>query len=689
VPYRIFSVFDGSTFVVSNGRGDLDAAPDRLHGFFSDDTRYLSRWLLTLDGEELDSLSIADMEYFALRFFLVPPPETVWENPSISVIRRRLVRGTWIEELAVMNHGDAAVDVQLDIEVDSDFADMFEVRDGDVRDREVRREAAEGRLVLSYRRGEFLRETRIAASAGCDLTENGFRSHISLDPGEGRWLSFDISPRAEPRQAGLPNRTRASSFETTRGELRDELDAWISDAPSLETDWDGLSHVYQQSLVDLAALRIFPEILPGASLPAAGLPWFMALFGRDSLITSYQALPMRPELARTTLLALAASQAGSFDDFRDAEPGKILHELRFGELTVTGERPHSPYYGTADATPLFLILLDELERWTGDSELALRLEPNARAALEWINLYGDLDGDGYVEYRRRNEETGLENQCWKDSNNSILFADGSKAAPPIASCEIQGYVYDAKRRCARLATDVWGDPALAERLEREAAELRRRFHEDFWIEDGGYYALALDGEKQKVDSLTSNIGHLLWSGIVDPEPAASIVEHLMGDRLFSGWGVRTMAVGDVGYNPIEYHNGTVWPHENSLIAHGLGRYGYRAQAAGVGMALVEAADHFAYRLPEVFTGYSRDLTDFPVQYPTASRPQAWATGAPLLFIRTLLGLEPAGEALVMDPWLPDRIERLALRRIPGRWGRADAVADKGWAERAALEEAPT
>jgi glycogen debranching enzyme len=389
----------------------------------------------------------------------------------------------------------------------------------------------------------------------------------------------------------------------------------------------------------------------------------MALFGRDSLITSYQALPMRPELARSTLIALAALQARDFDDFREAEPGKILHELRFGELTVTRERPHSPYYGTADATPLFLILLDELERWTGDAELVRRLEPNARAALEWMELHGDLDGDGYVEYRRRNEETGLENQCWKDSQNSILFADGSKAAPPIATCEIQGYVYDAKRRCARLARDIWGDLALAERLEREAAELRRRFHEDFWIEDGGYYALALDGEKRKVDSLSSNIGHLLWSGIVDAEPAAEVAARLMGDRLFSGWGVRTMAVGDVGYNPIEYHNGTVWPHDCSLIAHGLGRYGYRTEAARIAVALVEAGERFAYRLPEVFTGYSRSVTDFPVQYPTASRPQAWATGAPLLLIRTLLGLEPEGDALAMDPWLPDRIGRLGLRAV--------------------------
>ena len=659
--------------MVGDGRGDLDAAPDRLHGFFADDTRFVSRWRLTLDGRELDSLAIADVEYFAVQFFLVPPPHSVNETPTISVLRRRLIRDRWIEDVAVMNHGGSHVDLDLRLEVDSDFADMFEVRDGEVRRREIRREAADGELVLSYRRDGFARETRIS-SDGCEAGEGGLRSLVSLGPREERWLSFEVQPRGEPLRAKLPTRTRARSFERTRSDLRDELDAWMSDAPRLETDWDDLGHVYRRSLEDLAALRYFPEILPGASLPAAGLPWFMALFGRDSLITSYQALPMRPELARTTLIALAARQGERYDDFREEEPGKILHELRFGELTVTGERPHSPYFGTADATPLFLIVLDELERWTGDSELVRKLEPNARKALEWIDRYGDLDGDGYVEYQCRNRESGLENQCWKDSQNSILFADGSKAEPPIAVCEIQGYVYDAKRRCARLAREIWADDGLAKRLEREAQELKQRFHEDFWIEAGGYYALALDGGKRKVDSLTSNIGQLLWSGMVDPEPAESLVRHLTGERLFSGWGVRTMAVGDAGYNPIEYHNGTVWPHDSSLIAQGLARYGYRAEAARIGVALVDAGARFSYRLPEVFTGYPRDLTDFPVQYPTASRPQAWATGAPLLFIRTLLGMEPRGGALGSDPWLPPELDRLTLCGIPGRWGRADVIA---------------
>jgi glycogen debranching enzyme len=400
----------------------------------------------------------------------------------------------------------------------------------------------------------------------------------------------------------------------------------------------------------------------------------MTVFGRDSLITSYQALPFTSELAETTLRVLAVNQATAIDDFRDAEPGKILHEIRFGELTHFGERPHSPYFGTADATPLFLVLLDEYERWTGDADLMRDLEPAARAALGWIDDYGDSDGDGYVEYERRNTETGLENQCWKDSWDSIRFADGTIAVGPIATCEIQGYVYDAKVRTARLAREVWRDEKLADRLEREGAELRAHFNRDFWLAERDCYAEALDGEKRRVDSITSNIGHLLWSGIVDDDKADAVAAHLVGEALFSGWGIRTMAAGEGGYNPISYHNGTVWPHDNSLIAHGLARYGYREEAARIALAILEAATYFRYRLPEVFAGYRRERTSFPVEYPTASSPQAWATGTPLLLLRVLVGLEPDGDELRVEPQLPEGIARVVLRDIPGRWGRQDATA---------------
>jgi glycogen debranching enzyme len=400
----------------------------------------------------------------------------------------------------------------------------------------------------------------------------------------------------------------------------------------------------------------------------------MTMFGRDSIFTSLQALPFTPELAATTLRALGNWQGTRVDDFRDEDPGRILHELRYGELPAFEERPHSPYFGNADATPLFVVLLDEYERWSGDTRLVADLEFEARAALNWIDEYADLMGNGYISYKRRNEETGLENQCWKDSWDSISYSDGRLPGFPRATCELQGYAYDAKVRAARLARLVWKDGEFANRLEKEAADLKRRFNRDFWVEDGEYFALALDQDGNQVDSLTSNIGHLLWSGIVDKAKAKSVARHLLGPRLFSGWGVRTLAEGEGRYNPIGYHVGTVWPFDTSIIAWGLRRYGFKDDAATLAAGLLDAADFFDGRLPEAFGGYERSVTRYPVQYPTACSPQAWSTGAPLLFVRTMLGLEPIGEHLVVDPALPAGIGALAVLDIPGRWGRVDAFA---------------
>jgi glycogen debranching enzyme len=455
----------------------------------------------------------------------------------------------------------------------------------------------------------------------------------------------------------------------------------LAEAPALASDWDALRHAYLQGLTDLAALRFRPTRDLTWSLPAAGMPWFMALFGRDSILASYQALPFSHHFAVATLRALAEFQATAGDDFRDAQPGKILHELRRGELAATGDAPQSPYYGAHDTTALWLILLDEYERWTGDTQLVRHLEPNARAALDWIETSGDPDGDGYLEYQTRSSK-GLGNQCWKDSGNSMLFADGRQAETPIATCEIQGYAYDARRRLARLAREIWGDEALAQRLERDAAALRERFNRDFWNEERGHYVLALDGQKRQVDSLTSNTGQLLWSGIVDEARAPQVVARLMGPGLFSGWGVRTMSTGDAGYNPIEYHNGTVWPHDTSLIAEGMRRYGFRDEAARLGRVLIAAASFFGHRLPEVFAGFDRERTLIPIEYPTACSPQAWAAGAPLLVVRTVLGLDAAGGELRTAPHLPEDVQmlRLAGVRVHGHVYDVSATAAPAGAE---------
>ena len=639
---RTLSVLDGSTFVVGDRLGDLRADDGREHGFFSEDTRFLSRWVLLVGTRPLELLSLDQEAHFAARFFLTPRvgPD---EQAPFSVMRRRLVDHVWVEEITVTNHLHETSRVLVALEIDTDFADLFEVKDGAVSERSVARTQDDRTLTFNYACAQFRRSVEISSSQPAAVSATGLRFEVALAPGEQWSTTLTITPHATQPGATFPLRERRTSL----GELHDiktaELDAWLAAAPVLAAQDPALLRTYRASLSDLAALRLHPDLTEGATLPAAGLPWFMALFGRDSLITSFQALPYLPGLAATTLRVLAARQATVRDDFQEQEPGKILHELRFGELTALGERPYSPYFGSADATPLFLVLLDEYHRWSGDDALVRALEPNARAALDWIAGSGDCDGDGYVEYERRNPLSGLINQCWKDSWNSIQHADGRLARGPIATCEIQGYVYDAQRRAARLAREVWGDDALAGRLEGRAEALRESFSRDFWMPERGCHALALDGDKRQVDGLTSNIGHLLWSGLLDDDEAAATAERLLDDSLYSGWGVRTLGASEAGYNPLGYHTGTVWPHDNSLIAAGLARYGHHEAARTIATAILSAAPYFEHRLPEVFAGFPRSVTSIPVAFPTASRPQAWSAAAPLLLLTTLLRLEPGDD----------------------------------------------
>ncbi len=662
-------ILDGNTFVVSDPRGDIEASPTDPTGLFSFDTRFLSRWVLTVNGERLNPLSVDDLQYFETRFFLVPGTGTVYVDAKLSVIRRRAVGNGFHEELTLLNHLDEPVDLTVRVDAGCDFADLFEVKDALEKKGKHSVRVEGDKLILAYDRGSFGRSTAISASAPARIDDNGLTFKIRIDP-HGRW-STRLDVVTERLGAGQA-REAIDDPKRAQARMRRDLERWVDQAPGLECDWDPLKATYRRSLVDLAALRFSPLIAGGHSLPAAGLPWFMTMFGRDSILTSLQALPFTPELAATTLRALGDWQGVGLDDFRDEDPGRILHEMRYGELTAFEERPHSPYYGSADATPLYVVLLDEYERWTGDRALVRELEVEARAALNWIDEYADLQGTGYVWYKRRNEKTGLENQCWKDSWDSISFRDGRLPGFPRATCELQGYAYDAKLRGARLARLVWKDPALADRLEKEAADLKRRFNRDFWVEDEEYFALALDPDGNQVDALASNNGHLLWSGIVDKSKSKAVARHLLGPRLFSGWGVRTLAEGQGRYNPIGYHVGTVWPFDNSFIAWGLRRYGFKEDAAVIAAGILDAAQFFDGRLPEAFGGYQRPLTMYPVQYPTACSPQAWSTGAPLLLLRTMLGLEPHGEHLVVDPALPITIGHLELLDIPGRWGRIDA-----------------
>jgi glycogen debranching enzyme len=664
---ELVKVLDGNTFVVSDDRGDIEASLTDPTGLFSFDTRFLSKWVLTVDDVRLNALSVDDLQYFETRFFLVPGTGTVYIDAKLSVIRQRAVANGFHEVLTILNHDEKPVRLSVRIEAASDFADLFEVKDALKKKGKYTSRVERGALRLGYERQTYARSTLISSRQRAKVDETGLTFQLKI-PAHGEWTTeLDVVAQM-PGFGGLEAQPKGGR----RRSMEANLDRWVGGAPRIECDWEPLKRTYRRSLVDLAALRFAPPVTGGRSLPAAGLPWFMTMFGRDSIFTSLQALPFTPELAATTLMALGEWQGTRLDDFRDEDPGRILHELRYGELTAFEERPHSPYYGCADATPLYVVLLDEYERWTGDRKLVRDLEYEARATLNWIDEYADLQGDGYVWYRRRNEETGLENQCWKDSWDSISYGDGRLPGFPRATCELQGYAYDAKMRGARLARDVWNDPDLANELERQAADLKRRFNRDFWVDDDEYFALALDVEGKQVDSLASNNGHLLWSGIVDKSKAKAVVRHLMGPRLFSGWGVRTLAEGEARFNPIGYHVGTVWPFDNSFIAWGLRRYGFKEEAAAIAAGILDAAEFFDGRLPEAFGGYEREQTKYPVQYPTACSPQAWSTGTPLLLLRTMLGLEPVGDHLVVDPALPAEIGHLELLDIPGRWGRVDA-----------------
>jgi glycogen debranching enzyme len=666
------SILDGNTFLVCDERGNIEPSFDFPTGLFSFDTRFISTWILTLNSERLHALSTDDSESYRTRFFMVPGEPTHYLDAKVSLIRSRAIGDSFDEELTLLNHAGQEAEFSLRLDIAADFADLFEIKHA--REKKGRSTPAIGpnELRFTYRRQGFHREVLVTTTAPADVDERGMTFRIRVGP-HGEWTTrlhvstVIIGARGQDFRATLPTGGHRT-IETIRSDQH-ELTA---QAPQLACDCQPLAGAYRCSLKDLAALR-YESITLGVRLLAAGLPWFMTLFGRDSIFTSLQVLPFLPTLVPPTILMLAGLQGSRLDDFRDEEPGKILHELRYGETAGFEEQPHSPYYGSADSTALFVILLDEYERWTGDANLVRMLEQETRAALAWIDSYGDLLGTGYVWYLTRNPETGLQNQCWKDSWDSISYSDGRLPEFPRATCELQGYAYDAKRRGARLARTVWKDPGYAEQLEREAAALKERFNRDFWIPDREYYALALDPEGRQVDALSSNMGHLLWSGIVDESRAPTVARHLLGPRLFSGWGVRTLGDDQGRYNPIGYHVGTVWPFDNSIIAWGLWKYGFREEAGRICEAMLSASRYFQGRLPEAFAGYERRLTDYPVEYPTACSPQAWSSGTPLLLLRVMLGLEPHRDHLIIDPAVPEGMGRVELLDIPGRWGRVDAL----------------
>jgi glycogen debranching enzyme len=652
------TILEGTTFCICDERGDVG---DETSGFFAEDTRFLSVLRLTIEGRPPMLLTSDTVEYYSAAFFLRNPPSDELSADTLSITRHRFVGDSMQDRIAIRNEGGERVAFQVELEVGSDFADIFTVKAHDFsfgdplhalplpRLIEPVFDATAGQFVLADPSSEA--RTQVILSREPTSLDGG-KASFALDLGpRDRWeLVVDVvpSPSGEAVEPEVADRRFGEELQ----HIRDSLTTWQLTVPQLRADWDELARAVSQSIADLAALRIRSKDngrVARGRLPAAGMPWFMTVFGRDSIITGIQTLLLGPELARSVLEELAVLQATEDDPGTDAEPGKIVHEVRRGKASQTW---FPRYYGTVDATPLYLVLLSEVWRWTDDAELVETLKEPALRALEWIDRYGDRDGDGFVEYEKRSPR-GLDNQSWKDSHDSQRFQDGRQAEPPIAPCEVQGYVFDAKQRVAEIAREVWRDRELADRLDREAKELRRAFNETFWIEErGGYYALALDRDKQRVDSMCSNMGHLLWSGIVPSERADAVVDRLMGDGLWSGWGVRTMSAEDAAYNPLAYHNGTVWPHDNSLIALGLARYRRWPETQQIVQRLLEAAAYFGHQLPEVFSGLPRAETPFPIAYPTAARPQAWAAATPILLLSVLLGLEPSRKLHALETVAP-------------------------------------
>jgi glycogen debranching enzyme len=678
----MLTILEGSTFCLSDDLGDVSG---ETSGFFAWDTRFLSRLVLRVDGARPLPLSAGRLQHFAAAFYLRNPRVNGLPGDSLSIARQRFV-GTGLQErISVRNESMERLAFELSLELGADFADIISVKlhDFALGDPEhapplpapapARHEATNGAILFEEPDGDA--RTRVVLSRPGRLHDGLLVFPLELDPHESWELRLDVLPSlgAEEVEA-LPAIERLDEELEILGDV---VEAWTLRVPKLRGGWEALRRAFDQSVADLAALRIRTgeERRP---LFAAGMPWFMTVFGRDTVITSLQTLVLGPELASGALEVLAQLQATADDPAIDAEPGKIVHEVRHGRAAETW---FSRYYGSIDATPLFLCLLAEAFRWTDDTALMTRLKEPALRALEWIDRYGDLDGDGFVEYRRRTER-GLANQSWKDSGDSQRFHDGRLADPPIAPVEVQGYVYDAKLGLAEIARKAWRDGKLAERLEHEAQLLQARFNEVYWIpERGGFYALALDGEKDRVDSRCSNMGHLLWSGIVPPERVDALADQLLSETLWSGWGIRTMASDEAAYSPLSYHNGTVWPHDSALAAWGLARHGHVEAARRVARALIEAAGHFQWSLPEVFAGFARTETPFPIAYPTAARPQAWAAGTPILLVRVLLGLEPdrARQRLVttVEDELPSWLDGLRLEGVRAFGRTWTAAVERG------------
>lgn len=670
------------SFGIFDLAGDVPLAGLEPYGLFHRGTRFLDRFELRVNGEfpvllastpsddacEIVShLSNADERAGG---------EVVLVRDTVSIERSKTLRsGVLVERLRLRNYGLRRVELGLELLYGADFADEFEIRGVERPRRGERREpqTAPGRVCLPYVGLDGVARTTeiVFRGAPWEIRDGSARLELLLDPGAEAATEVEVRCHVgDVRVSGV------ESYAAALQGVRAERQGWIEGFPRLFSSNEGFNDWMNRALVDLAMLR---STAPPGECVHAGIPWFATVFGRDSIFTALELLAFAPGLAAGTLRRLASLQGRKTDPERDEEPGKILHELRHGEMAGTGEIPFGRYYGSVDATPLFLVLFAETVERTADLALARELWPAARAAMEWVERIGDRDGDGYVEYARMSPK-GLVHQGWKDSRDAVVHADGRIAEPPIALAEVQGYVYAALRGMARVARrlDFYLD---ASTWEAKAARLQEQFERDFWLDDEGIYALALDGQKRPCRVVASNAGHCLFAGIAAPERAARVIERLLREDMFSGFGVRTLSERERRYNPMSYHDGSVWPHDNAVIAAGFSRYGAPERAAEILTGLFDAILGIEdRRLPELFCGFRREGRHGPVPYPVACKPQAWAAGAVFLLLQAVLGLRIEGferrvtfERSTMPSWL----ERLEIRGLALGEARVDLAVERG------------
>ena len=667
---KTLAVKEDDAFLYSDLEGDLDHENDYGLGLYVRDTRFLSRFEMRLSGRRPVLLSSSSERGYLAQVDLTNPDLVedgvlVAPQQTLNVRRVRVVDGALHERVRVKNYRDEPTRLEISFDLGADFADIFEVR-GMLREprRPLEPPRLDGAVVEFTHRGldDVVRTTRITFSRPPDrvtpgegTVEVGFR--VELGPYQTGALGITVEPIVGG--AAPP----PGDFDVAVHALRRSYEEWERASTRIVTDNEVYNQLLDRSLRDLRALTTrWPD---GHTILAAGIPWYVAVFGRDALISSFQMLMVSPQPARDALRVLAAHQGTRRDDWRDEQPGKILHEIRHGDLAGSGAIPHTPYFGSVDATPWFLIVYAQHLRWTGDLAFARELLPAAEAALAWIDRDGDLDGDGFVEYLCRSPR-GIRNQGWKDAQDSMVHADGRLAEPPIALAEVQGYVHLAKRRMADVY-DLLDRPADAERLRAEAATLKRRFNEVFWLEEERTYAAALDADKRPIRTMMSNPGHGLFCRIVDDDKAPALVRRLFAPDMFSGWGIRTMGKASVAYNPMSYHNGSVWPHDNAIIADGMKRYGFARSTNRIATALFDVAMQAdLLRLPELFCGFTRRTPNRPVRYPVACSPQAWAASSPFLLLQAMLGIDAHAERGVLAvhrPSLPTWLNRVEVRDL--------------------------